>query len=271
MKIYHLTNITPSQMLGMIIQTDNGKVIAIDGGTELQPDELYRVLKMVGLKVDMWFMTHPHYDHFGSIVEVLKNHDDIEVGGIWHSTVEQREDEHLKADDFWYPFLKETDIPVHELEMDEQFTVDNLTIDVLGIANPEVSKDVEYINNQSIVLKISDGDFKLLILGDLAVEGGEKLLRNHRNDIQCDAVQMAHHGQKGVDKTVYEAIGATYAFWPTPTWLWENRWPTSTEPDLKDLKTFEVRKWAEDLGMININAFEHSIVFDTHTKTVKEI
>ena len=269
MKIYHITNTTQGQKLGMIIQTDNGKIIAIDGGSQPQYDELHRILEIVGLKVDMWFVTHPHYDHFGSVVEVLKNYDDVEVSGIWHSSVEEREG--ITADKDWYPFLQETDIPVHELKMDEQFVVDNVTIDVLGISNPEVSKDVEFINNQSIVLKISDGDFSLLILGDLAVEGGEILLKNHRNEIKCDAVQMAHHGQKGVARDVYETIGATYAFWPTPDWLWENRWPTMTEPDLKDLKTFEVRKWMEELNTININNFNSTIVFDTATKEITEV
>lgn len=271
MKIYHLTNTTPCQMFGMIIQTDNGKVIAIDGGADGQYEELYRILKKVGLKVDMWFMTHPHNDHFTGIVDVLKNHSDIEVGGIWHSTVKERAGEHLRADEFWYPFLEETDIPVHELEMDEQFKVDNLTIDVLGISNPEMTQDVEYINNQSVVLKIYDDNFKFLVLGDLAVEGGKKLLRNHKDDIQCDAVQMAHHGQRGVAKEVYEVIGATYAFWPTPIWLWENRWPGTSEPNFDDLKTFEVRKWMEELGTVNITAFENSVVFDTHTKTIEKI
>lgn len=269
MKIYQLTNITQSQMLCMIIQTDNGKVIAIDGGTVLQYEEVYRILKKVGLKVDMWFMTHPHDDHFGSIIEVLKAHDDIEVAGFWHSTV--KEEGLIGTDANWYEFVKETDIPVHELKMDEQFVVDNVTIDVLGIANPEIVNDIEFINNQSIVLKISDGDFSLLILGDLAVEGGKKLLANHREEIKCDAVQMAHHGQKGVDRDVYEAIGATYAFWPTPIWLWENRWPTWTEPDLKDLKTFVVRGWMLELDTISINAFDNTIMFDTATKEITEV
>ena len=33
MKIIHMHNSTPSQMMGMIIITGNGSVIAIDGGT----------------------------------------------------------------------------------------------------------------------------------------------------------------------------------------------------------------------------------------------
>ena len=265
MKIYHLTNTTESQMLAMFVQTDNGKVIAIDGGEVNQSQEVYRILKKLGLKVDMWFMTHPHSDHFTSIVEVLNAHDDIKVKGIWHSTVS----EYGMDDDnkIWYDFLAQTDLPVHELALDDKFVIDNVTIDVLGIANPEMAKDDEFINNQSIVLKISDGDFKLLILGDLAVDGGKKLLENHKNDIQCDVVQMAHHGQNGVTKEVYEAIGAKYAIWSTPIWLWENRWPTD-DKIAPEIKTFEVRGWMEELNAINITAFDHTVMFDTVTKEI---
>lgn len=272
MRIYHLTNTSISQMMGIVIQTDNGKVIAIDGGTRLQPAELYRILSLVGKKVDMWFITHAHYDHYGALIEMLKEHDDVEIAGIWHSRCQEVPD---KDTSDWNDFVEKTTLPVHELEMDQQFVIDTLTIDVLGIANPEMPLDEEYGNNQSIVLKITDKeynkDFKLLVMGDLSVLGGEKLLKNHRDDLKCDAVVMAHHGQKGVNRDVYEAIGAKFAFWPTPLWLWENRWTKWKDPDLRDLKTFVVRGWMEELGTINFTAHHRSIMFNTRTYTLVQV
>ena len=63
----------------------------------------------------------------------------------------------------------------------------------------------------------------ILFLGDLAVKGGEQLLAKAAPEyIKADYVQMAHHGQGGVDKACYEAIRPTYCLWPTPSWLWDN-------------------------------------------------
>ncbi len=33
---------------------------------------------------------------------------------------------------------------------------------------------------------------------------------------------MAHHGQAGATKQLYEAIAPKICLWPTPEWLWNN-------------------------------------------------
>lgn len=262
MKIYQI-----KEMMGYMIQTDGGNVIAIDGGRE-RPEMLRDILEATGRRVNMWFMTHPHCDHFGSMVELLRESTDITVQGIWHSTINEPYAEDV--DSAWYDFIRETKIPVHELTVGDTFYVDNVRIEVLGIANPELMTDPQHwgdrINNQSVVLRVSDGKFTVLFLADLAVKGGEKLLGHHRDGLPCDAVQMAHHGQKGVAREVYEATGAKYAFWPTPIWLWENRWPGTDTPNLEDLKTFEVRDWMAELKTVNITSFDGTVVFDTDTR-----
>lgn len=270
MKIYQLTNYTHVQMMCYIIVTDGGKVIAVDGGWHGQSHELYRVLKMVGGKVDMWFMTHPHGDHYGSIIELFKIHNDIEVGGFWHSSMMMNkdvmtEDEYTDAKK-WYDFIKKTYVPVRELAIGDQFKLDEVTIDILGIANHEITKNI--INNQSVVFKVSDDDFSMMFLGDLGVEGGEKLLNMYGDKLKSDAVQMAHHGQGGVERAVYENIAPTYAFWPTPDWLWENRTERDTVPNTRNFKTPEVIKWMEELGAINITNFYETKIFDTKTKEI---
>ena len=40
--------------------------------------------------------------------------------------------------------------------------------------------------------------------------------------LKCDIVQLAHHGQNGVDYEVYKALRPRVALWPTPQWLWDN-------------------------------------------------
>lgn len=264
MKIYQLTNITHEQMMGYVIQSDNGAVIVIDGGSYNQSDELYKILKLVGGRVDMWFVSHPHSDHFASLIELLEKHNDIDVKGIWHSStnIEEKNISEEEAEEIrkWENFTRKTYITVNELKEGDIFRTDDITIEVLGISNPEIKENS--VNNQSVVLRITDAEFSIIFLADLGEEGGEKLLMKYGDHLKSTAVQMAHHGQNGVKLDVYKKIMPKFAFWPTPIWLWEGRWPNSKEL-AKELKTLTVRGWMENLNTVNITSFKQTVVFDT--------
>ena len=272
MKIYQLTNITPFQMMCYVIKTDGGKVIVIDGGHRNQWQELYRILEKVGFTVDTWFLTHIHCDHFNAIIELLENHPEIKVNQLIRNRNESilgyLNEGDLKEINRWYDFEAKTDIPLVEAKLSQKITVDNVELEILGIENPELTSNI--INNQSMVIRMTDGDFSVLFLGDLGVEGGEKLLFTQGEKIKSDCVQMAHHGQRGVAKEIYEAIGPKYALWPTPKWLWDNT-KYLGEPGQGPFKTPEVIGWMQELGTVNITSFEHTTLFDTKTKQIENV
>ena len=68
-----------------IFVTDKGRVIVMDGG--FQSDEYYLrgFLAMLGNKVDTWFISHPHQDHMGSLMGILKEPRGIQIKRIIHS------------------------------------------------------------------------------------------------------------------------------------------------------------------------------------------
>ena len=86
----------------------------------------------------------------------------------------------------------------------------------------------------------------MIFLGDLGVEGGEHLLTVASPELlKADYCQMAHHGQQGVEKDVYEAINPDYCLWCTPTWLWDNKGPEGY--DTGKYKTVIVRGWMSEI------------------------
>ena len=117
-----------------------------------------------------------------------------------------------------------------------------------------------------ITEKKDDGtEFRFIVLGDLHINGGRELLEFYKDEpsvLKADAVQMAHHGQGGVERSVYEAIGAKYTFWTTPDWLWTNT-PGGWKPGPGPWQTLEVRKWVEDMNGEFITAMEENAVFDS--------
>ena len=70
---------------------------------------------------------------------------------------------------------------------------------------------------------------------------------------------MAHHGQGGVTREVYEAISPSVCLWDTPDWLWDNN--SGGGYNSGPWKTLEVRAWMEELG-----AIEHYVIKDGTTK-----
>ena len=272
MKIYQLTNTTAYQMMGYVIKTFDDKVIVIDGGYFGQADELYRILSLVGLDIDIWFLTHIHNDHYGSIIDLITEHKDVKIKQLWRN----RGDENLnllsknEADEVikWYEFEESLDIPIHDPQVGEDIILGDTKIEVFGVSNPEIHNNI--VNNQSMVLKFTEKDFSILFLGDLGIEGGDKLLKGDRK-IKSDAVQMAHHGQSGVNRNVYEAIGARYAFWPTPKWLWDNTEYLGGTPGNGNFQTPEVIGWMKELLTENITSFEQTVVFDTENEQVYNV
>ena len=273
MDIYQLTNTTPYQMMCYVINTNNGKVIVIDGGNHGQAEELYRVLNKAGKTVDLWILTHFHSDHFGAIIDLLDKHDDIKIKRFIRNNQTDAVTASLAGEDVadydeWAEYEKRAALPFEEIKRGDVITIDNVKLECLSDGNDDIL--VNNPNNQSIVFRISDGSFSMIFLGDLGAEGGTKLVNEYGNKLKADAVQMAHHGQSGVKRDVYERINPKYAFWPTPRWLWDNTPYLGGEKGKGTFQTPEVIKWIDSLKCINITSFEKTIVFKTGEKKLYE-
>ena len=134
-----------------------------------------------------------------------------------------------------------------QVQLGEKFEIDNITIEVLGVINPEITSP-NAINNSSMVFKMNLPNTSLLFLGDLGHEGGEKLLAGaFSSKLPSDYVQMAHHGQQGVSEAVYQAINPKFCLWPTPDWLWDN--DKGEGKNSGPWKTLEVREWMDKLDV----------------------
>ena len=118
---------------------------------------------------------------------------------------------------------------------------------VLGGFNENITQNS--VNNSSLVFRVESKSKTILFLGDLGIKGGKVLLNKiDAKFVKADYVQMAHHGQQGVDKDFYKAVDADYALWPIPKWLWENR-ADGKGYNTGNFKTFEVRVWMDELGI----------------------
>lgn len=245
------------QSMGYMLKTDENKLIMLDGGTKEDKEHVLEQIKANGGIVEYWFITHAHDDHYGVLNEILKeNINDIKINNIivslndekWYETYDTSRYEDIKE---FLDLLKRDDISpiVREAILREKISIDNLNFTILKLKSPEITENAG--NNQSMVIKVDNMFKSVLFLADLGVEAEEDFVNHNLDEIDCNAVQMAHHGQNGVQKWVYEKISPKVCMWPTPEWLWDNN--NGEGFNTAEYKTIETRNWIIDEMKIKEN------------------
>lgn len=227
-ELWMLGSSTGAQNLSIVIKSSHGKLIVVDGGWEADADKLSSLILQQGGKVDAWLITHPHEDHVGALCAILNDTArKIKIDKIYCSLATPDWYRHVSptgagiADQLLNAFTK---LPVgtvtNNIGRGTEINIDDVNIRVL---NNRGVYTYNGVNNSSLVYKIRVSGQSILILGDLAYDGGKDLIKTcTAAELKSDIVQMAHHGQQGVDQDAYALIAPTTCLWPTPAWLWDN-------------------------------------------------
>jgi len=231
-----------------LLKTSGGKVIMMDGGHSAEAPHLRERIKEAGGHVDLWFISHPHEDHMEALITILEDPQGITIDKIIYSRVADAFLDNEKGSaEFarhYYHVLDNTPFRVDIVNLHkpfQRFDIDGVGIMVLAVDHPEF-KSKGY-NDQSIIIRVWDDVKSVVFLGDAEVECGNAALESCREYLDCDYLQMAHHGQNGVSEEFYKTVSFRACLWPTPSWVWEpgeNRtW----------LKTYDTRRWMEEKGI----------------------
>lgn len=252
--LYMLQEQSNVQMMSYVVQTKEGKLLVIDGGNKVDAEHLMELLvNLNGSKptVDLWILTHPHSDHIDALVEILYGSKSIHIDKIC---------DHFLTEEFYEPYepqsvcgasLRKYNLwkekhpeKFFTLTKDQKIKVGSVEITILYVPDGSITGNAS--NNSSVLFRLDTEEHRILFTGDLGAEAGDYVLSHvHHEELRAEYVQMAHHGQNGVRRRFYEAVGASVCLWNTPDWLWENdgRDGHGTGP----YKTLEVRKWMEEL------------------------
>ena len=227
-ELWMLASTTGAQNLSIVIKSPHGKLIVIDGGWEADAEKLSSLVQQQGGKVDAWLITHPHEDHVGALCAILNDSSrKIKIDKIYCSLATPDWYRQVSptgagiADQLLNAFRK---LPVgtvtNSIGRGTEINIDDVNIRVL---NNRGVYTYNGVNNSSLVYKIRVSGQSILILGDLAYDGGKDLIKTcSAAELKSDIVQMAHHGQQGVDQDAYALIAPTTCLWPSPAWLWNN-------------------------------------------------
>ena len=257
MKIYQLKPTTPTriQMMSYIFVTDEQEIAVMDGGNWEDGPYLYQALKELAGKGDIvvkaWLFTHAHSDHVDAFRYLMAHHaDQISLGQVYYAFAPQDYIERYESDSA-HTGTEMMEVMGNlgsgtctQVVAGQRIAVGNLNFTVLQVPDAEPVVNVD--NNASVVYRMAYKEHSVLFLADLGVEGGKRLLETHGEGLQSTVVQMAHHGQNGVERDVYAAVRPKLCLWPTPDWLWDNNPGSGYNTGI--WKTLQVRKWMGELG-----------------------
>ena len=288
--LYQLAPEANSLMMSYVIKTQNGKLIVIDGGIDGEgkdrPPYMPAALRAIAgvdegeyFEVEAWFLSHAHKDHMYEISKMMAEYtaeSNYKINNIYFDFPEfgtaeypaqngdmdisqirenmNKYGEVIGKGSTYYDDINGAVINTESVAEGLSFEIDGIKIDVLQTWSLE--DGTGNLNDTSIVLRFHIGEQTVLFLGDLGSSGGRRLLDTYGDALKSDIVQMAHHGQGGVAKNVYDAIDADVHLWPTPIWVWNNANQT--------YQIDEVRKWL--YGETFLTASEYDIVHSLYKK-----
>ena len=182
-----------------ILISPEGKVMLIDSGNSGAFTHIDHVLTVLGIsKIDYLVASHSHTDHIGSFTQLI---DAYEIGQVYTSELEYPEsysNSYTRAMDA----VKAKQIPHIVLVDGDSFTFgEEVLVEVLhptaGIEYYEEYPlhSTAFINNLSLVLKITFGESSFLFGGDLYRGAEVELVERHGDKLDVDVLKVNHHGE----------------------------------------------------------------------------
>ena len=178
----------------LFLRMKSGTTVLIDGGsTSVSKVGTYRILpflKTEGVgRLDYILVTHTDRDHISGIEELLEQSGRpgcLKIGTLLLSEQSRKEEAGEKLAKLAY----EAGVRVDTLSRGAVLRDGSASLSCLYPVRGEEYGDA---NAASVVLRLTYGEFSMLLTGDLEKEGEEKILE-YGGGLSCDILKAGHHG-----------------------------------------------------------------------------
>lgn len=161
-------------------------------------------------------LTHPHGDHTGCTKQMV---DKLPVKRVYIpdvSGIRKYQKSYAERMDEIAEYCKKKRVPVTWVKMGDSFSVGTIKVKCIFQANADKLKekdDHHFINNMSMVYKVTAGMWRILIGGDLSAEGILQMMAAGV-DFSCDGFKLFWHGDRNAIKEAFvkTLMGVLIAF-----------------------------------------------------------
>lgn len=235
-----------------LIVSPTGKIVLVDTGEAGNQGTIVGAIRNVtkgDCRIDLFVVSHPHSDHMGSAVPVMKACQVAAVldSGYPHTTAGY--EKYLKA-------VEASGARYIKAEPGQDFDMGGgAKITVLAPSQPyfkqsELRSGANPPNANSVVMRLDHGDFSMLFTGDAEAETEARLLSNGAN-VAAKVLKTGHHGSRYA--TSEEFLRAVNPDAATISCGSDNRYGHPTRNTLDRLRAGRVRVYRTDLqGVIRI-------------------
>ena len=241
-----------NNMMSFVLKSDIGGLVIIDGGyDDFEPDlnVLRQEIEANNNVVDHWIITHFDADHAGAFLKITEENPNIEIKNIYVQEIPERdilieknvEERSLGILD---TYLSRTYQNVNIVHSGDEFDVLGLKMKVLSSYDKWMAeKSSNLLNNGSMMFTLSGNETKALFCSDVQnIEIYNYILENYKDDLDCDILQVGHHGNTKFPKEFFEIVSPKEALFCAPKWLYYN------ERNVSWFTIENVKKYCEEVG-----------------------
>lgn len=189
-----------------MVLTCGGQVMLVDVGRQQHNREILEILNRLNVRhVDAVINTHPHDDHLGSMINLLK--DDVTIGKFYTAFDEDFKG-YLVVQRSSVKALKAAGVPIERVKDGDVLPFGGATVTCMQhIFKPK------QVNDSSCAQLVRFGDCTLLLTADLESTGQRALVEDHApGAIKADIMKIPHHGVVFLEDEFMDAVSPEFAF-----------------------------------------------------------
>jgi competence protein ComEC len=241
----------------MLIKSPDGYTMLIDAGAPECAGQISEYLKKLNVtKIDYLVASHPHIDHIGGFKKIIN---DFEIGAIYMSQLEYPTETFkttMKA-------IEDKELDIHYLKQGDTFKFGE-QVDA-KVYNPSVPIEyydkypegsTQFVNDHSVVLKITYGEVSMLFMGDVYKQKEMELLEQYGDELQANLIKAGHHGSDtSSSKALIETVKPQIAIF--------------THDSMASLNTYNA--YRKRNAIVYITGTDGNILVSTDGKTLKDL